>query len=218
MTDYEVHAYLAGPDVFFPEAVEMGKRKKDYLERLGIIGHFPLDNEISKKESVHPQRDSRRIADANEKMMLDCCGDNKIGIILMNMSPFRGPSMDVGTAFEAGFMSALAKKSNVIIVGYTSDTRKFEERVITDIYGGPENITAQNGEIHGSDGIMIETFGGADNLMITAAIERSGGKIYQTFEDAAQLAITLAQEKITALSGMASPKKQDLQHGSCDQT
>jgi nucleoside 2-deoxyribosyltransferase len=139
-------------------------------------------------------------------MMLNCCGDNKIGIILINMNPFRGPSMDVGTAFEAGFMSALARKNNVIIVGYTSDTRKFEERVITDIYGGPENTTIQDGVTRGSDGIMIETFGGADNLMITAAIERSGGKICQTFEDAAQLAITLAQEKITALSGMASPK------------
>jgi nucleoside 2-deoxyribosyltransferase len=56
MTDYEVHAYLAGPDVFFPEAVEISKKKKDYLEKLGIVGHFPSDNEIPKEVFIDPKR------------------------------------------------------------------------------------------------------------------------------------------------------------------
>jgi nucleoside 2-deoxyribosyltransferase len=202
MTNYEVHAYLAGPDVFSPEAAEIGKKKKDYLKKLGIIGHFPFDNEIPKEAFSNPGKVSRMIADANEQMMLDCCGDNDIGVILVNMNPFHGPSMDVGTAFEAGFMSALSRNNNVIIVGYTSDQRKFEERVIADIYKGPENTTTQDGVIRGRDGMMIESFGGVDNLMITAAIERTGGKIYQTFEEAARLAKTLAQEKIASLPGI----------------
>ncbi|MFZ4762199.1 MAG: nucleoside 2-deoxyribosyltransferase [Alphaproteobacteria bacterium] len=199
-----IHAYLAGPDVFFPNAIEIGQAKKDYLASLGIIGHFPFDNEIPPEAFNNPQLAAKTIADANEKMMDDCCKDGNIGIILVNMNPFHGPSMDCGTAFEAGYMSALSKyKGNVIIVGYSADERIFEERVIQDVYNGV-GITQSNGMIYGPDGNMIEAFGGEDNLMITAAIERTGDRVCKTFEEAAELAQQLAQAKLLTLS--APPK------------
>ncbi len=189
----EIHAYLAGPDVFFPQAKDIGRQKIAYLQTLRVIGHFPLDTELPPELLKNPARAIRFIGDANEKMMLDCCLDGRIGLILANMAPFHGPSMDVGTAFEAGFMSALSYKKNIIIIGYTSDKRSFEDRVVEEIYGGWSNITHKNGIPHGPDGTMIEAFGGADNLMITNAIVRTGGDIFPTFEEAAQFGAASAR-------------------------
>ena len=192
---FEIHAYLAGPDVFFPRAQDIGRQKIAYLKTLGIIGHFPLDTEVPLDVLKNPAQASRLIANANERMMLDCCRDGRIGLILANMSPFHGPSMDVGTAFEVGFMSALSYKNNVIIIGYTSNKRRFEDRVVEEIHGGWSNITHKNGLPHGPDGTMIEAFGGADNLMITNAILRTGGEIFPTFEDAARFGAAVAKRR-----------------------
>jgi nucleoside 2-deoxyribosyltransferase len=191
----EIHAYLAGPDVFYPDAHEIGRQKIAYLQTLGIVGHFPLDTEVPDYLLKNPAQASRFIGDANEKIMLDCCRDGRVGLIFANMSPFHGPSMDVGTAFEVGFMSALSYKNNVIIIGYTSDKRSFEDRVVEEIYGGWSNITHKNGIPHGPDGTMIEAFGGADNLMINNAILRTGGEIFPTFEEAARFGAAAAKRR-----------------------
>ncbi len=198
----EIHAYLAGPDVFFPNARDIGRQKVAYLRTLGVIGHFPLDNEVPLHLLQNPAQASCFIADANENMMLDCCREGRTGLIFANMAPFHGPSMDVGTAFEVGFMSALSYKHNVIIVGYTPDQRSFEDRVVAAIHGGWDAITHKEGIPHGPDGTMIEAFGGADNLMITNAVFRTGGEIFATFEDAAQFGAGAAKRLHT--SGTAS--------------
>jgi len=39
--------YLAGPEVFLPEAIEIGRIKKDLCARYGIEGLYPFDNEVS---------------------------------------------------------------------------------------------------------------------------------------------------------------------------
>ncbi len=181
----EAHAYLAGPDVFLPNAVAIGRAKKKALERVGIIGHFPFDNEIPASAASDPSKAARLIAKANERMMMACCRQGYIGIILANMMPFYGPSMDVGTAFEVGFMSALAATNpNVVIIGYTDDPRPFEERVIEMVYGGRKNVYKRNGKLYGPDGKLIETFGCADNLMIAHAVEKTKGTIVLSFDEA----------------------------------
>jgi nucleoside 2-deoxyribosyltransferase len=38
--------YLAGPDVFLSNAIEIGQKKKDLCKKYGFEGHFPLDNKI----------------------------------------------------------------------------------------------------------------------------------------------------------------------------
>ena len=39
--------YLAGPDVFLPDAVSIGRRKKELCAHYGFEGLYPFDNEIS---------------------------------------------------------------------------------------------------------------------------------------------------------------------------
>src|SRR6266404_969261 len=38
--------YLAGPDVFLPDAIEIGRRKAAICARHGVNGLYPLDNAI----------------------------------------------------------------------------------------------------------------------------------------------------------------------------
>jgi len=192
----EIHAYLAGPDVFFSNAVVISEEKKAKLAAVGIIGHFPLDNQITVSAFDDPQQTAHAIAKANEQLMMDCCAKNRMGIILANMTPFHGPSMDVGTAFEVGFMSALAAtQDNILIIGYTDDARLFEDRVAEELYGGKEHLRQKEGLLYSADGTMIEAFGGADNLMITHAIEKTGGKIVLSFDAAVALAKEWAEQQ-----------------------
>lgn len=40
--------YLAGPDVFLPDAVEIGRHKVAVCAAHGVTGLYPLDNEIDR--------------------------------------------------------------------------------------------------------------------------------------------------------------------------
>lgn len=192
-----LEAYLAGPDVFFADALDIAKKKKATLAEFGIIGHFPLDNEVPKELFEAPNRAAAHIAKANENMMCRIFHQVGIGIIFANMTPYHGPSMDVGTAFEVGFVSALAETNpNIIILGYTDDKRTFEARVIDEIYGGSASVDEETGGLRGSDGMLIEAFGLADNLMIIHAIEKTGGLISHSLEEAASLARNLVTDRM----------------------
>ena len=46
-------------------------------------------------------------------------------VMIVNLTPFRGPSADVGSAYEMGFMRALGRT----IFAYTNDDRPLLERV-----------------------------------------------------------------------------------------
>src|ERR1700687_1361058 len=40
--------YLAGPDVFLPDAVDIGRRKVELCMRHGLIGLYPLENAVDR--------------------------------------------------------------------------------------------------------------------------------------------------------------------------
>src|SRR5437763_51598 len=85
--------YLAGPDVFLPDATEAGERKKAICAELGLEGVFPLDAEIGAEDGERREL-ALRISAANEGLIRSCQA------VVANMTPFRGPSADVGTAYE----------------------------------------------------------------------------------------------------------------------
>ncbi len=98
--------YLAGPEVFLPDAAAVGRRKKELCTKYGFEGLFPLDNEIPPDGG----RADRLIHRANERMI----GLADFGIC--NLTPFRGPSADPGTVFELGMLVGLGKR----VFGYTN--------------------------------------------------------------------------------------------------
>jgi nucleoside 2-deoxyribosyltransferase len=160
------YVYLAGPDVFFPDAAQRAEKMKAALAAREMVGLFPLDNVIDRAKFPNPRDLALAIARANEGLMRDA------DIILANIQPWRGVEADDGTAYEIGYMAALGK----VIVLYTSDPRPFADRIVDDIYRG--DIYQDGPERRGkSDRMLIEDFGGlADNLMLinaaVAAVER----------------------------------------------
>lgn len=55
--------YLAGPDVFLPNAIEEGKRLKALCKEYGYEGFFPMDNIISGET---PKEIAQKIQEANK--------------------------------------------------------------------------------------------------------------------------------------------------------
>jgi nucleoside 2-deoxyribosyltransferase len=154
--------YLAGPDVFAPDPMALGARKMEICARHGLEGIFPMgitpwDPSLSTREQ------GLRIFNGLERVMRDCDG------ALVNMTPFHGPSMDVGSAFEMGFMRALHKP----VFAYSNTDLSFLDRVRT--HGGTAIVEARPGVWHDAHGMEVDPLGWRDNLMIDGSIERSSG-------------------------------------------
>ncbi|MFA5901388.1 MAG: nucleoside 2-deoxyribosyltransferase [Hyphomicrobium sp.] len=152
--------YLAGPEVFFPNAVEQGAEKKRLCGEHGFEGVFPLDNALADTAHLSPQEIARRISHGNEALMRSC------DLIIANCTPFRSVSMDVGTAFEIGFMQALGRR----VLGYSNTTADYAARVRAALEAASGVWDAE------SSAADIEDFGLAENLMIAVAILDAGGE------------------------------------------
>src|SRR5262249_26108631 len=109
--------YLAGPEVFLHDALAMGARKAALCAAHGLEGVFPLDAQLGLVGLAKPEA-ARRIAEANEGLMRSSAG------LIATLTPFRGVSMDSGTAFEVGFMRALGRP----VLGYTNVVADYRAR------------------------------------------------------------------------------------------
>jgi len=176
-TTVTMKIYLAGPEVFLPDPIAKGASLKALCKQHCAEGLFPMDNELGDEEHGSIS-EAAYIRNANMNLIKSC------DAIIANMEPFRGPSMDVGTAYEMGVGAALGK----IVVGYTSDTRSFVEKV--DKLGKVER--AKDGLLRDGDGMAVEEFGDGDvklvdNLMISCGIE----KLCCSAEEAIKTAVEL---------------------------
>jgi len=192
------YIYLAGPEVFLPDPVAAGAEKKATIERLNqendwpfkLIGLYPIDNEI---ENFAPDfATGIAIYHANLDLM------NQAHFITANMVRFRGPSMDVGTAFEMGYMAGLDKP----VLAYYDAKPFYGTEEKPSIYSDrvakyyPLSKDKAGHDVHGQS---IEDFQMADNLMMIGSLETGEGKISDSFEAAvlkiAELILTKKQFK-----------------------
>jgi len=149
--------YLAGPDVFLPDAVAIGKRKVEICARLGMRGLYPLDNAVDLSAG---DAASLAIFKGNEAMM------DAADAIIANLTPFRGPSADAGTVYELGYAAGRGK----LCLAYSNDPSLYPERVarMTDVAKCPD------GNLIDRDGLTVENFGWTDNLMMIHALDLHG--------------------------------------------
>lgn len=108
--------------------------------------------------------------------------------IIANMTPFRGPSMDVGTAYEMGVGAALDK----IVVGYSMDPRSFVEKV----QAACKVVRGEDGRLRDEEGMSVEEFGDGevrlvDNLMMACGIV----KLCKSEEEAIRVAVEAFEAK-----------------------
>lgn len=170
--------YLAGPDVFLRDAPAAGAEKKRLCEKHGFEGVFPLDAEI---EAGSPRATALRISAANEALI------RSSDLVIANMTPFRGPSADVGTAYEMGFARALGKR----VLAYTEHVQSFAPR--TRAFLRERGLLAADGERE-TDGTVIEAFDLADNLMLVGALSEQGYEPSGSFEECLLVAKRAANE------------------------
>jgi nucleoside 2-deoxyribosyltransferase len=147
--------YLAGPDVFLPDAIDIGWRKAEICARHGLTGLYPLDNtvELSSGEA------SLLIFKGNEAMMIEA------DAIIANLTPFRGPSADVGTIYELGYMAGCGK----LCLGYSNDPASYVDRIRQFT-----KVSSADGRLVDGLGLTVENFGLSDNLMIVHALDLYG--------------------------------------------
>ena len=153
-----MNVYLAGPDVFLPDAIDIGRRKVDLCRRYGLTGLYPLDNQVDRAAADV----SLRIFRANQAMM------DGADAILANLTPFRGPGADPGTVYELGYMAGRGKPC----FGYTNDASLYADRTEAFIA-----IHADGDDLIDADGLFVENFGLADNLMMIHALDLYGGPL-----------------------------------------
>jgi nucleoside 2-deoxyribosyltransferase len=155
--------YLAGPEVFLPDAAAVGAKKVALCAAHGFEGVFPLDAGLDLAGLAKVEQ-ARRISAANERLIAGC------DALIANLTPFRGVHMDSGTAFEVGFMRALGRP----VLGYTNVAAGYRERAEEYRRTSPGLPDADATDIE------IEDFDGAENLMIEAAILASGGHVVRS--------------------------------------
>jgi nucleoside 2-deoxyribosyltransferase len=149
--------YLAGPEVFHPKASALGAEKQRICRAAGLEGIYPLDNALDLARLAKPEQ-ARRIALANEALMRSC------DAVIANLTPFRGASMDVGTAFEVGFMRALGRP----VFAYSNTARGYVDRC--RVYRKAPRLPFDLDR----PGLEIEDFDLTENLMIAVAVLESG--------------------------------------------
>lgn len=140
--------YLAGPDVFRPDALERAASARRLLERHGYRALLPLDNEIS---------DAVGICRANVQMIVAA------DLVIADLNPFRGFEPDSGTVYEVGYACALGKP----VIAYVADDRPLATR-LSDHLG--HRLRECDGQLRDDDGLSVENHGLALNLMLAASV------------------------------------------------
>ena len=156
-----MRVYLAGPEVFLADAADIAGAKRAICAAQGLTGIFPLEPPPVAPDPGLPEW--LRISQANEAHIRSC------DALVANLTPFRGPSADVGTVYELGFMRALGRP----VFGYSNVAQRFGGRVLAGL-GGAARRRA-DGAWEDAEGMAVEEFDRHDNLMLEGGIAAAGG-------------------------------------------
>jgi nucleoside 2-deoxyribosyltransferase len=160
-----MRVYLAGPDVFLPDAEARGAELKSICAQHGLAGVFPLDSLPDEPPARADLPQCRRIALCNEAHIRRC------DALIANLTPFRGPSADAGTIFELGFMRALCRP----VFAWSRTEIPLAARTLNTL--GATATRAPDGTWRDGEGLLVEDFGCTDNLMIDGGVKASGGML-----------------------------------------
>lgn len=137
--------YLAGPEVFYPDAREHGRRMQAVCRAAGCVGLFPLDAEIP----ASPQGQSLAIYQANRQLI------DQADAVVANLRDFRGFEPDSGTVWEVSYALARGKP----VVGYCPTAATILERLQASAHG----------RLFDAD-CAVENFGLPLNLMLAHSL------------------------------------------------
>jgi nucleoside 2-deoxyribosyltransferase len=146
-------AYLAGPDVFLPNAVAHAATKVEICRRFGLRGLPPLNEDAG---TAATELEVWQAIYQKDIAMME-----RSDLIIANLTPFAGASADAGTLIEVGWFLGKGKP----IFGYSNTAENFESR-----------MRGQLGANHAD--LDIEGFHLPDNLMIVGAVQSGGCPVF----------------------------------------
>jgi len=146
--------YIAGPDVFEKDSIQIGENYSKLCEEYGFEGLYPLDNLIDFNQSK--QKIAKDIFIANKNLIQEC------DIVVANLNSFRGKESDSGTVWECGYGFALGKK----VYGYLSREGNYIDQFSKD------EIVFEDGIAYDLEQKAIEDFDYPLNLMISCSVEK----------------------------------------------
>jgi nucleoside 2-deoxyribosyltransferase len=161
--------YLAGPDVFRPDATARYEHLERCCASLGLVGLRPSDGGLSTTANpgngVHA---AQRIYEGNVALIRQC------DAVLANLAPFRGHiEPDSGTVFEIGMAVALGKP----VAAYLPEPSiSYAERVRRRF---PTRRDPSGALWDLAHGVLVEGFGEPVNLMLSRST-----RLFATFEEA----------------------------------
>lgn len=161
--------YLAGPDVFRPDAVEHLQRLARVAAAFGLEALVPIDGTAAGAQTA------QAIYDTNLALLRRADG------VVANLMPFRGTEPDSGTVFEVGAAVMLGLPVVAYGVGKGDYLRKVRRQVPTE----PDVA----GVLRDMQGMAIEDFGLRLNLMLACSVD---------FEDSAEEALKALSNRLNA--------------------
>lgn len=145
--------YLAGPDVFRPDAAQYFAALALACDALGMTAVPPFDGTHAGSDPAH------RIYEENMKLLRSADG------VIANLAPFRGLEPDSGTVFEVGVAIALG----LPVAAYGVPPGTYAQRAGTAGLVGRD----PDGTLRDPEGTLIEDFGLPLNLMLACSVRFS---------------------------------------------
>lgn len=145
--------YLAGPDVFRPDARDHFVRLTEACDAVGLAALLPADG----NEDQTPDAPEKQIYEANMQRLRSADG------VVANLASFRGLEPDSGTVFEVGAAVALG----IPVAAYGVPEGSYAERAQAAL---PCEKDANGVLRERGTGIAVEDFGQRLNLMLACSI------------------------------------------------
>ncbi len=162
MSNTQPKLYLAGPEVFRPDAIEYAQMQRGLCVQYGFIGLHPMDNNVDLSDSS--MRTATRIYRGDIGQIKAC------DIVMANCNAFRGALMDDGTAYELGYGNALGKPTYGYIERLLPEQELLQGRCTFTILPDGRKID--------QDGfLLVDDFGTSINLMMQCGMLDSGGRL-----------------------------------------
>jgi nucleoside 2-deoxyribosyltransferase len=139
--------YLAGPEVFLPNAIEWFSSASKLCRGHDFEALIPLNPNITEPLEVFAY---------NIGLI------KKADYMLANVTPFRGTEPDSGTVWEMGFAFALDKS----VIAYSMDMRKLKNRTMEYFQ---HEVNEEKSSTFFADGFGVDKLGGSLNLMLSAS-------------------------------------------------
>lgn len=152
--------FLAGPDLWYPDAKTLLARKHAMCEAAGFA---PLAARGA--ELVETDRSEAMAREIYAGVLERLRGADAL---IANLSPWRGPGADPGAAFEVGFAAALGKPVFAYLNVAEEDDAEYRGRVEA-VVGA---VRDEDGRWRDADGAEVEDFDLPENLMLWGEARR----------------------------------------------